>query len=57
MKRRTPENQKKRAPGIKGICGHARELGVTRFHLLRVLNGTRQSPRLLKRYRQLFRKN
>lgn len=36
-----------------GINADARELGVSRSHLWRVLRGERKSPELLERYREL----
>lgn len=38
-----------------GIVADAKSLGVNRIHLWRVLNGRRQSQRLLARYRALQR--
>jgi len=44
---------RKRGPRIKGICGAARELGVTHQHLWAVLRGRRASKTLMRRYRDL----
>lgn len=48
-----PKEQKRRKPRFYGIQEDARALGVSRFHLLKVLRGTRSSPGLVERYRQL----
>ena len=44
---------RKHGPRIKGICGAARELGVTHQHLWAVLRGRRASKSLMRRYRDL----
>ncbi len=44
---------RKRGPRIKGICGAAKELGVTHQHLWAVLRGRRASKTLMRRYRDL----
>jgi len=36
-----------------GISEHARRLGVSRLHLWMVLQGRRESRRLMERYRRL----
>lgn len=36
-----------------GIIEHARQLGVSRVHLWKVLSGRRESQRLMERYRAL----
>lgn len=47
--------QTKRSQRIKypGISEHARRLGVSRLHLWMVLQGRRESRRLMNRYRKL----
>lgn len=47
--------QTKRSQRIKypGISEHARRLGVSRLHLWMVLQGRRESRRLMERYRRL----
>jgi len=47
------ESEPKRRVRFPGICAAARELGVTREHLYRVLSGQRVSHSLLRRYHQL----
>lgn len=46
MRQRGVKNKKKRQIQHRGICDAARELGVTRTHLYRVLRGERRSPRI-----------
>lgn len=42
--------ERKRRVRFAGIVTAAQELGVSRFHLYRVLKGERQSRRLLRAY-------
>ena len=46
---------RKRKPGIPGICGDAKRLGVRREHLWMVLTGRRHSKPLIQRYHALQR--
>jgi plasmid maintenance system antidote protein VapI len=54
MTRHMEENEKKKAPITQTEA--AEELGVSREHLNRVLNGHRQSRRLTRAYNDLVRK-
>jgi hypothetical protein len=50
------KTETKAKPGrdcYKGIVRDARKLGVSRQHLFYVLEGLRESPRLLRRYNKL----
>ena len=46
MRQPIEKNKGKRPFVISGICAAAVELGVTRTHLYRVLQGERKSPRI-----------
>jgi DNA-binding phage protein len=52
---RRKSTKKRRVVRFAGICAAARELGVTRIHLYRVLTKERRSPGLMTRYRALKR--
>jgi hypothetical protein len=51
--KQAPFESKKYRPAFKGICRDAEILGCNRMHLRMVLNGTRQSMSLTRRYNEL----
>lgn len=56
LKRQAKRAGGKRAIHYKGICEHAKALGVHRNHLYMVLSGRRESTSLMSRYNQLIEK-
>jgi len=50
MNARQTKPKPRQATRFPGICGHARELGVDRSSLYRVLTGEWDLPRLKARY-------
>ena len=53
MERAKSVKSKRRRKRIAGITAASAALGVTRFHLYKVLTGNRESPKLLARYHKL----
>jgi 16S rRNA U1498 N3-methylase RsmE len=54
LRQRSKNTKPKRGPTkYKGIIRDATELGVTRVHLWRVLEGERESDPLMRRYADL----
>lgn len=59
MPQRARNSEKKKPRGdtrFPGICRHARELGVNRISLYRVLTGEWNLPKLHARYKKLIKK-
>jgi DNA-binding phage protein len=53
MHREQQLKPKKRRWRFRGLCANARQLGVTRNHLYKVLAGERESEGLMRRYKEL----